>query len=173
MEVSSESTVVRGLSLAVIVLSVIGIIVCIGGLVCGTMASFYIVDVAAENGDFADAIQIDAQVNSLIGSGVQHLSSADAVASGTTIQSRAVALTVFLILVWGFIGIGLFGYIAALVAGVLGLHNSAKPGKLTGAFAWTIIAAVLAMVTLRVVSLILLVVLAVYIYKVRQQQPAA
>lgn len=71
--------------------------------------------------------------------------------------------------------IGLIVSLLSLFAGILAIRNNAKPGKLTAAFVLSIFAAVCALVTGRLVSMILLIVLAVYVGKVRslRHQPDA
>lgn len=76
------------------------------------------------------------------------------------------------------VALGIMGLIAsllALVAGILGICNNTKPSKLTGAFVLGIIAAICAFFTGRIVSMILLIIMTVYVSKVRalRNQPAA
>lgn len=70
---------------------------------------------------------------------------------------------------------GLIASLLALIAGILGICNNTKPSKLTGAFVLSIIAAICALFTGRLISLILLIIMTVYIGKARslRDQPAA
>ncbi len=71
--------------------------------------------------------------------------------------------------------IGLVVSLLSLFAGILAIRNNDKPNKLTAAFVLSIFAAVCTLVTGRLVSMILLIVLAVYVGKVRslRHQPDA
>ncbi|MDO4182626.1 MAG: hypothetical protein Q4E12_03340 [Coriobacteriia bacterium] len=69
-----------------------------------------------------------------------------------------------------FVVLGVIGIIVcaiSLIAGILALRNAGKKEKLMGAFVWTIIAAIVAFFSARIVSMILLIILAVFINKVR------
>ena len=64
----------------------------------------------------------------------------------------------------------LIAVILSLVAGILGLRNAFEPQRLGSAFAVSIIAAILALFTGRIVSMILHIVASVYISKARNTQ---
>lgn len=59
-------------------------------------------------------------------------------------------------------------YVVSLVAAVLAMRNCRKPDQLTGAFVWSIIAAVLGFFSGHFITMILLIIMCVYIGKVRK-----
>lgn len=59
-------------------------------------------------------------------------------------------------------------YVVSLIAAILSLRNCRKPDKLTGAFVWSIIAAVLSCLACHLITTVLLIISCVYISKVRK-----
>lgn len=59
-------------------------------------------------------------------------------------------------------------YVVSLIAAILSLRNCRKPDKLTGAFVWSIIAAVLSCLAYHLITTVLLIISCVYISKVRK-----
>lgn len=59
-------------------------------------------------------------------------------------------------------------YVVSLVAAILALRNCRKPEKLTGAFVWNIVAAVLSGLACHLITMVLLIISCVYISKVRK-----
>lgn len=59
-------------------------------------------------------------------------------------------------------------YVVSLIAAILSLRNCRKPDKLTGAFVWSIIAAVLSCLACHLITMVLLIISCVYISKVRK-----
>ena len=62
-------------------------------------------------------------------------------------------------------------YLIALVAAVLAMRNCRKPAQLTGAFVWSIIAAVIGFFSGHLITMVLLIIMCVYINKVRKFRP--
>lgn len=59
-------------------------------------------------------------------------------------------------------------YVVSLIAAILSLRNCRKPDKLTGAFVWSIIAAVLSCLACHLITMVLLIISCVYISRVRK-----
>lgn len=70
----------------------------------------------------------------------------------------------------GVIGLGLIAVVLSLVAGILGMRNAYEPQRLGAAFVVNIIAAILSLLTGRIITLILHIIACVYISKVRNAQ---
>ncbi|MGN0038294.1 MAG: hypothetical protein ACI36Y_04040 [Coriobacteriales bacterium] len=88
---------------------------------------------------------------------------------GDTVSKLIIAL------IWFFVIVDVLGCAVTLVASVLSLRNASNPDKLTGAFVWSIIGAVIALLGCRLITMALLIINCVYIHKVRsfRQAPAA
>lgn len=80
-----------------------------------------------------------------------------------------------IVIIWFFVIIDILGCAVTLVASVLSLRNAFDPNKLTGAFVWSIVGAVIALLGCRLITMVLLIINCVYIHKVRsaRQAPAA
>ncbi len=87
----------------------------------------------------------------------------------TMLDVVAVFLSAFLVL----FATSFFGCIFSLIASILSLRNHTIPEKLKSAFVWAIVAAVVCFITGRIVSMILLIIMAVYNSKVRKQSVGA
>lgn len=66
----------------------------------------------------------------------------------------------------------LVAYIISLIAAVLAMRNCCKPAQLTGAFVWSIIAAVVGFFSGHLITMVLLIIMCVYIGKVRKCRSA-
>lgn len=163
-----DSRVVRGVSIAAIVLSALGIL---GGLV-----------VALFMGIASTSLNDPAVVNALV-SELQSSSSSSAFDgssaystydySGMT-QDEAMAVASASI----FIMVGLsLGYVlckvVCLVAGIIALRSCTNPVKLGGAFGWSIAAAIVSFLVGGMISMVLFIVSAVFVSRVRKAYAAA
>lgn len=163
-----DSRVVRGVSIAAIVLSALGIL---GGLV-----------VALFMGIASTSLNDPAVVNALV-SELQSSSSSSAFDgssaystydySGMT-QDEAMAVASASI----FIMVGLsLGYVlckvVCLVAGIIALRSCTNPAKLGGAFGWSIAAAIVSFLVGGMISMVLFIVSAVFVSRVRRAYAAA
>lgn len=163
-----DSRVVRGVSIAAIVLSALGIL---GGLV-----------VALFMGIASTSLNDPAVVNALV-SELQSSSSSSAFDgssaystydySGMT-QDEAMAVAGASI----FIMVGLsLGYVlckvVCLVAGIIALRSCTNPAKLGGAFGWSIAAAIVSFLVGGMISMVLFIVSAVFVSRVRRAYAAA
>lgn len=163
-----DSRVVRGVSIAAIVLSALGIL---GGLV-----------VALFMGIASTSLNDPAVVNALV-SELQSSSSSSAFDgssaystydySGMT-QDEAMAVASASI----FIMVGLsLGYVlckvVCLVTGIIALRSCTNPAKLGGAFGWSIAAAIVSFLVGGMISMVLFIVSAVFVSRVRKAYAAA
>lgn len=153
-----DARLVRGLSIAVIVLSALALAGCllllvvlgIGGIVLSDPGSSFIV--AHNDPGFVEEFS----------------SNYDA---GTAAVLTAIGL--------GFASIGVIWLIichsVVLVAGIMGLRASTRPEKLDAAFGWTIAGAALSLLGGNLITMALLIIAAVYLNKLRtppyQPQP--
>lgn len=74
---------------------------------------------------------------------------------------------IIMMLIWIFVVFDILGCAVTLVASVLSLRNAFNPEKLTGAFVWSIVGAVIALLGCRIITMVLLIINCVYINKVR------
>lgn len=155
---NADARMVRGLSIAVLILSILAlaggllvlVLLGIGGGALGS--SEFARSAAAEINSNPDVIN---QLNEL------NLSSSDLL--GIT----AVGLGIIgALIVWSMICSAV-----ALVASILGLRNYDKPDRLGGAFGWSVAGAVTSFLTGNIITMVLLIVSAVYIDKVRKTFP--
>lgn len=163
-----DSRVVRGVSIAAIVLSALGIL---GGLVVALfmgIASTSLNDPAVVN---ALISELESSSTSSAFDGSSSYSSYDY--SGMT-QDEAMAVasaSIFLM-----VGLSL-GYVlckvVCLVAGIIALRNCNNPAKLGGAFGWSIAAAIVSFLVGGMISTVLFIVSAVFISRVRRSYAAA
>lgn len=152
-----DARLVRGLSIAVIVLSALALAGClllfvalgIGGALLSDPSSIVI---AHNDPEFMEAIASNPH-------------------SGTVAALTALGL--------GFAVVGVIWLVichgVVLVAGILGLQASARPEKLGAAFGWAIAGAVLSLLCANLITMALLIIAAVYLNKLRtppyQPQP--
>ena len=152
---SSDARTVRGVSLAVIILSVLSIIAfLIGTIAVGALGVF-----ASDPSLYQDGMAINGYNH-----GYYDSLSAEG-AAGLVGLSFGIVTAV---LAWG-----LLCSVGTLIAGILGMRNHDNVEKLGGAFGWAIAGAVLALLSGRIITMILLIVAAVYINKVRNPAPNA
>lgn len=160
---TSNSSTIKGLSIACLVLSILGVLVGIGLVALFGMYSAYMSD---PNVSAAVVDQVMKQGTSSAFDGGYAYSTADV--------NTAMALSGGV-----FVGMGV-GYLAcrvvALVAAILALRNYNDAAKLRGAFIWGIIAIVLCVFTGSFISAVLFLILAIFISRARRefaaQQPA-
>ncbi len=152
---NSDARIVRGLSIAVLVLSALAIAGCLLVLLFLGIGSAALV-----NPDIANsaAAGIHSNPNALNELEASNLSSTDVfnlavlgigVAGAFVIWSMACSLV-------------------ALVASILGMRNYDKPLQLGSAFGWSIAGAVTSFLTGNIISMVLLIISAVYIDKTRK-----
>ena len=163
-----DSRVVRGVSIAAIVLSALGIL---GGLVIALfmgIASTSLSDPAVVN---ALISELESSSTSSAFDGSSSYSSYDY--SGMT-QDEAMAVasaSIFLM-----VGLSL-GYVlckvVCLVAGIIALRNCNNPAKLGSAFGWSIAAAIVSFLVGGMISMVLFIVSAVFVSRVRRAYAAA
>lgn len=149
-----DARMVRGLSIAVLILSILAL--------AGSLLAFAFLG-------FGGAVISDP---SFASSAVQELNSDPTVQnemdSYALTGDDILGLTALGLIVAGiFLGWLVLCSIVALVAAILGMRNYGNPAKLNGAFGWAVAGAVLALLSGRFITTILLVVSAVYINKVR------
>lgn len=149
----SNARTLRGVSIAVIVLSILAIATfLLGAIAVGVFGA-----IATDPSLYGDGIAIDGynrgRYDSLSPEGV----------AGVVGLSLGIA-TAFL--VWGMLCAAV-----SLIAGILGIRNNSKPEKLGAVFGWSIAGAVVAFLSGRIVTTILLVVAAVYAHKLRNPAP--
>lgn len=163
-----DSRVVRGVSIAAIVLSALGIL---GGLVVALfmgIASTSLNDPAVVN---ALMSELQSSSSSSAFDGSSPYSTYDY--SGMT-QDEAMAVASASI----FMMVGLsFGYVlckvVCLVAGIIALRSCTNPAKLGGAFGWSIAAAIVSFLVGGMISMVLFIVSAVFVSRVRKAYAAA
>lgn len=146
---NSDARIVRGISIAVIVLSVISaVLFLLGAIVLGAVGAF-----ASDPSLYGNGISAPGYDH-----GYYDYLSPEGAASlmGLSLGLATAAL------VWA-----LLCSIGTLVAGILGMRNHDKVEKLGSAFGWAIAGAVLALLSGRFITMILLIVAAIYINKVR------
>lgn len=152
---SSDARVVRGVSIAVIVLSSLALAGClvlmiflgIGGAVLG-------------NPEFVSQMPVIHSDTGYTGTLDQYASSQDLAtlgALGTLSIGIAMAVTVGFMLCAA----------VSLVAGIMGLRQSGQSGKPGSAFGWAVAGAIAAFVTARWITAVLLVILAVYLNRMK------
>lgn len=145
----SNARTLRGVSIAVVVLAILAIVVfLLGTIAVGAVGAF-----ASDPTLYGDGIAIDGYRHGY------HDSLSPEAAAGLVGASLGIA-TAFL--VWG-----LLCAVVTLIAGILGLRNHDKPEKLGSVFGWSIVGAVLAFLSGRIITTVLLVVAAVYSSKLR------
>lgn len=155
---SSDARLVRGLSIAAIVLSALALAGCLllfvalgigGALLSDPNAAFI---VAHNDAAFAQAFSYDRNTEAL-----------------AILATFGLGLAAF--------GVGWLTLChgAVLVAGILGLQASSRPEKLGAAFGWSIAGAALSLLCGNLITMAVLIVAAVYLNKLRtppyQQQP--
>lgn len=87
----------------------------------------------------------------------------DSLNSGEQLVMQLVSSMIIVLIV-----LTLIVYIVSLVAAILSMRNCRRPEKLTGAFVWSIVAAVLSFCACHIITMVLLIINCVYISKVRK-----
>lgn len=156
---SSDSRIVRGLSIAVLVLSILallGFVLCIGVLGC---SAAFLTDPNIAN-QASIALESDPEAASSLEQ--LGISGSDAVGMSTW------ALGLFSVL----LGVCSIASIVTLIAAIMGMRNYANPQKLGKAFGFSIAGAVMSLLWGNFITMVLLIIMAVYIHRVRNT-PAA
>lgn len=151
---SSDSRVVRGLSIAVLILSILALVACLAGF-----ALLGLTGAMLGNPDVAASLQSQLASDPDFVNELQQY--------GLTADD-ALGMSVF--------GMGLGGFLLAasaiasvitLIASILGMRNYHNPQKLGGAFGFTIAGAILSLLWGNFITMVLMIVLAVFIHRVR------
>lgn len=151
----SNARTLRGVSIAVVVLAVLAILTfLIGAIAVGIFGA-----IATDPSLYGDGIAIDGYNH-----GRYDSLSPEGVASIVGL-SLGVAMA---LLVWCMLCAAV-----SLIAGILGIRNHDKPEKLGAVFGWSIAGAIVAFLSGRIVTTVLLVVAAVYAHKLRNPAPVA
>lgn len=74
---------------------------------------------------------------------------------------------IIMVLIWIFVVLDIIGCVVTMVAAILAMRNCDNPNKLSGAFVWSIVGAVIALLGCRIITMVLLIINCVYINKVR------
>lgn len=82
-------------------------------------------------------------------------------------EIAGIARGTILAISWVLIFISILGCAVTLVAAILSMRNASNPNRLTGAFVWSIVGAAIALLSCRLVTMVLLIINCVYINKVR------
>lgn len=85
---------------------------------------------------------------------------------GEQVIVSGIMAVVVAIIVWMIVA-----YIISLIAAILAMRNCRKPAQLTGAFVWSIIAAAVGFFSGHLITMVLLIIMCVYIGKVRKYRP--
>ena len=157
---SSDAKTVRGLSIAVVVLSALSILAVILGF--AALAAFGVVAndpsfVSELNNELQDAAQGNTNYFDDDYAYYQALSGTDV----STVLGVVVGLGAFA-LVWGFIG-----SVVPLVSGILGIRNCARREKLNMTFIWAIVGAVASLLMGNLITMALLIISAVYLNRLK------
>lgn len=151
----SNARTLRGVSIAVVVLAVLAILTfLLGAIAVGIFGA-----IATDPSLYGDGIAIDGYNH-----GRYDSLSPEGVASIVGL-SLGIAIA---FLVWGMLCAAV-----SLIAGILGIRNHDKPEKLGAVFGWSIAGAIVAFLSGRIITTVLLVVAAVYAHKLRNPAPAA
>ncbi len=149
----SNARTLRGVSIAVIVLSVLAIVSFgLGAIAVGAFGAF-----------MSDP--------SLYGNGISIEGYDHGAYDSLNPEAAATVLGVSMAIVTGLLVWCLICSIVSLVAGIMGLRNNGNDEKLGAVFGWTIAGAVASFLCGRIITAILLVVAAVYTNKLRNPQP--
>ena len=166
---SSDAKTVRGLSIAVVVLSALSILAVILGFAC--LAAFGVV---ANDPSFVSELSHELQETTQGNTNYfdddyayyQALSEADM----TSVLGAVIGLGAFA-LVWG-----LVGSVVPLVSGILGIRNCARREKLNMTFVWAIVGATASLLVGNLITMALLIISAVYLNRLKKapvEQPPA
>lgn len=165
---SETGRTIRGLSIAVTVLAGLAIVLALGLTALSGLFAIGIVD--DDSIRYSNATHIDIDDLDLSPSDIRELRSlgidVDDLELDIT-QGEAIAgLVLFFMILSAFITF-LVGALS-LVAGILGIARWRRPDKMQAVFVWAIIAAVFSLFIGRLISLVLLIILAVEAYRYRK-----
>lgn len=150
----SNARTVRGIGIAVVILSVLALIMFgLGAIAVGALGAF-----VSDPSWYGDGISINGYDHGYYDS----LSAEEAAG----LMSGSMLLVTWL-LVWGALCAAV-----SLVAGILGIRVPAHPDKSGSAFGWSIAGAIVAVLSGRLVTAVLLVIAAVYANKLRHPEPS-
>ena len=163
---NSDSKTVRGLSIAIVVLAALGIL----GVIAG-FALIAIFGVAVNDPTVIAEIQ-----NELNGTAYSsgnyfdddyiYLGGMDS-GSILAMLDATVGISAFLLV------LGLLCVVVQLIAGVIGIKSCADPTKFSKLFGWTIAGIVVSVLTCSVITLVLFIIVAVYVNKMKKLPPEA
>ena len=163
---NSDSKTVRGLSIAIVVLAALGILSVIVGF-----AIIAIFGVAVN--DPTVIAEIQNELNGTAYSSGNYfdddyiylggMDSGDILA----ILNATVGISAFLLVM------GLLCVVVQLIAGVIGIKSCADPTKFSKLFGWTIAGIVVSVLTCSVITLVLFIIVAVYVNKMKKLPPEA
>lgn len=150
----SNARTVRGIGIAVVILSALALIVFgLGAIAVGALGAF-----VSDPSLYGDGISINGYDHGYYDS----LSAEEAAG----LMSGSMLLVTWL-LVWGALCAAV-----SLVAGILGIRVPTHPDKSGSAFGWSIAGAIVAVLSGRLVTAVLLVIAAVYANKLRHPEPS-
>lgn len=156
---TSDARVVRGLSIANIVLSSLAIV---GAIL--TLGITALTVVAMSDPSLVGIIEEGLDPNDLRDLRASGFSSAEAIALGTGIVGIGGAATGIWLLICGALD---------LVAGILNLRSCTRPEKVKSSFVWAIVGAIMALLHGALITMALFIVVAVYLNKMKRASMAA
>lgn len=148
----SDARILKGINIAAIILSALGALAALIAVVCGIVGAVFVGDT-----QFTDMMYYE-----LSGS-----SSYDPYSEAILVSAFASSL-VFVCIFIALLGVALKG--AALTAGIFGMQAASDPQRRGAAFIWAIVAAVLNGLIGSFISMVLFIVSAVYINKMRKTE---
>ena len=163
---NSDSKTVRGLSIAIVVLAALGIL----GVIAG-FALIAIFGVAVNDPTVIAEIQNETN-GTAYSSGNYfdddyiYLGGMDS-GSILAMLNATVGISAFLLV------LGLLCVVVQLIAGVIGIKSCADPTKFSKLFGWTIAGIVVSVLTCSVITLVLFIIVAVYVNKMKKLPPEA
>lgn len=163
---NSDSKTVRGLSIAIVVLAALGIL--------GVIAGFALIAIfgVAVN-DPTVIAEIQNELNSTAYSSGNYFDDDYIYLGGMdsgdilTMLNATVGISAFLLV------LGLLCVVVQLIAGVIGIKSCADPTKFSKLFGWTIAGIVVSVLTCSVITLVLFIIVAVYVNKMKKLPPEA
>lgn len=177
----SDIKVVKGINIAIIVLSLLSVLLI---AVCSVLLGIGI-DYVEEHGHDSEIIKlfeevigelgndVDGEVDTLLSLPVSQynhgLGNAGTLLSASYDALWDVAIDTAFILACAVLVFAFIANIFMFVAGLIALRRADKPEKLGAAFAWSIVGIVLAVLNLSLILLVLFIISLVYIIKLRKQ----
>ena len=151
----SDIRVVRGVSIASIVLAVLAILGCIAAMALSAGLGV----VASDPSNFDGYVEYRDDLGATNGIDAQYDMSPEETSALVTLAFGFIS---------AFSGIGLVLCIISLVAGIIGVRNCRNPQKVGKIFGWSIAGAICAILMGRVISCVLLIVNAVYANRLKK-----